>query len=194
MAMYLTKFSHTPDTWARLLANPEDRRTVLSPVIEAMGGKLHGYWYAFGDADGFVLFEAPDDVAAGSLLVKVASTGAFTNVRPPSWSRSKRRLRSCAVAAGLSTGLRARPAANGARESSTRSERGWLTREIRRGRHRSGSSGCTIKLELRGVSPAGWGWSGCGEWLARTRRRQQAGPSRPGDGRPVAAQPAGRRG
>jgi GYD domain len=45
-----------------------------------MGGKLHGYWYAFGDSDGFVLFEAPDDVTAGTLLVKVASTGAFTNV------------------------------------------------------------------------------------------------------------------
>ena len=80
MATYLTKFSHTPETWARLLASPEDRRNVLSPVIEAMGGKLHGYWYAFGDADGFVLFDAPDDVAAGTLLVKVASTGAFTNV------------------------------------------------------------------------------------------------------------------
>jgi uncharacterized protein with GYD domain len=80
MAMYLTKFSHTPETWAKLLANPEDRRTVLSPVFDAMGGKLHGYWYAFGDDDGFVLFEAPDDVTAGSLLVRVASTGAFTKV------------------------------------------------------------------------------------------------------------------
>jgi uncharacterized protein with GYD domain len=45
-----------------------------------MGGKLHGYWYAFGDADGFVLFGAPDDVTAGTLLVKVGSTGALTNV------------------------------------------------------------------------------------------------------------------
>lgn len=80
MAMYLTKFSHTHTTWARLLANPEDRRDVLSPVVDALGGKLHGYWYAFGDADGFVLFEAPDDVTAAALLVKVASTGAFTNV------------------------------------------------------------------------------------------------------------------
>jgi uncharacterized protein with GYD domain len=80
MAMYLTKFSHTPDTWARLLANPEDRRNALSPVVEAMGGKLHGNWYAIGDADGYVLFEAPDEVTAGTLLVKVASTGAFTNV------------------------------------------------------------------------------------------------------------------
>ncbi len=80
MGMYLTKFSHTPETWAGLLANPEDRRAVLGPVFEAVGGKLHGYWYAFGDADGFVLFEAPDDVMTAGLLVKVASTGAFTNV------------------------------------------------------------------------------------------------------------------
>jgi uncharacterized protein with GYD domain len=81
MAMYLTKGSHTPEGWARLLANPEDRRTALSPVIEAMGGKLHGYWYAFGDDDVFVLFEAPDDVVTvAALRVKVASTGAFTHV------------------------------------------------------------------------------------------------------------------
>ena len=58
MGMYLTKFSHTHETWARLLANPEDRRAVLGPAVEAAGGKLHGYWYAFGDADGFVLIEA----------------------------------------------------------------------------------------------------------------------------------------
>jgi uncharacterized protein with GYD domain len=80
MGMYLIKFSHTPETWARLLANPEDRRAAASPPIEAAGGKLHGYWYAFGDTDGYVLFEAPDDVIAAGLLVKIASSGAFTKV------------------------------------------------------------------------------------------------------------------
>jgi hypothetical protein len=35
MAMYLSKFTHTPETWARLLANPEDRRSALAPVLEA---------------------------------------------------------------------------------------------------------------------------------------------------------------
>ncbi len=80
MGMYLTKFGHTPETWARLLANPEDRRTALSPIFEAAGGKLHGYWYAFGDADGFLLFEAPDDVVTAGLLVKATATGAFTNI------------------------------------------------------------------------------------------------------------------
>ena len=80
MATYLTAFSHTADTWAKLLANPEDRRKTLDPVLQALGGKMLGYWYAFGESDGYVLFEAPDDVAAASLLVRVAAAGAFTKV------------------------------------------------------------------------------------------------------------------
>lgn len=80
MALYLTKFSHTAETWQRLLANPEDRREALAPMLEAGGGKLHGLWYAFGENDGYTLIEAPDDVTAASLLVKVASSGAFATV------------------------------------------------------------------------------------------------------------------
>jgi GYD domain len=79
MGMYLTKFSHTHETWARLLANPEDRRAVLGPVVEAAGGKLHGYWYAFGDADGFVLIEARRCHGRGPPR-QGGLHGAFTNV------------------------------------------------------------------------------------------------------------------
>jgi hypothetical protein len=46
MATYLVAFKQTADTWARLLANPEDRRKVVAPMIEAAGGQLDGYWYA----------------------------------------------------------------------------------------------------------------------------------------------------
>lgn len=78
MSTYLTAFKQNPDTWAKLIANPEDRRVTLAPAFEAVGGKLLGYWYAFGDVDGYALFEAPDDVAAASVMVKVGSTGALT--------------------------------------------------------------------------------------------------------------------
>lgn len=80
MPMYLTKFSHTADTWAKLIANPEDRRSAVESMVQATGGKLHGLWYAFGEADGYVLIEAPDDVSVASALVKVASSGAFANL------------------------------------------------------------------------------------------------------------------
>lgn len=80
MGMYLVRFTLTPATWARLLETPEDRRQTLEPIFAAAGGKLHGFWYAFGDADGYVLGELPDDVVAASTLAKVAASGAFVSV------------------------------------------------------------------------------------------------------------------
>jgi uncharacterized protein with GYD domain len=78
MAMYLIKFSYTAETWQRLLANPEDRGEAIRPMIEAAGGTLHGFWYAFGDDDGYVLIEATDDVKVAGICVKTASSGAFS--------------------------------------------------------------------------------------------------------------------
>ena len=46
MPIYLTRFSYTPATWAKLVKNPEDRRATATQYIEAVGGKLHGFWYA----------------------------------------------------------------------------------------------------------------------------------------------------
>jgi hypothetical protein len=42
MPLYLSRFSYTPETWARLIGNPEDRRTAAQSYIESVGGKLHG--------------------------------------------------------------------------------------------------------------------------------------------------------
>lgn len=77
MAVYLVKFSQTPETWQALLANPEDRRETLRAMVGPAGGKVHGLWYAFGKADGYTLLEAPDDVTFASVMVKVAASGAF---------------------------------------------------------------------------------------------------------------------
>ena len=60
MPLYLTRFSYTPETWAKLIQNPEDRREAAKEYIEGVGGKLHGFWYAFGDYDGYTLWEARD--------------------------------------------------------------------------------------------------------------------------------------
>ena len=57
MPHYLTKFSYTPETWARLIGNPEDRRKAAQEYIESVDGTLHGFWYAFGEHDGYTLWE-----------------------------------------------------------------------------------------------------------------------------------------
>ena len=80
MPMYLTRFSMAPEAWARLIQKPEDRREIISQALTAAGGKLHGYWYAFGEHDGYVLSEAPNQTAIATALVTVAASGSFSSV------------------------------------------------------------------------------------------------------------------
>ena len=79
MPLYLTKFSYTPATWARLIGNPEDRRRAAQSYIESVGGKLHGFWYAFGTHDGYNLWEAPDNVSMAAVAVAISSGGALSS-------------------------------------------------------------------------------------------------------------------
>lgn len=78
MALYLTRFSYTPETWARLAKNPEDRREAAKSYIESVGGKLHGFWYAMGEYDGYNLWEAPDNVSIAAVAIAISSGGALS--------------------------------------------------------------------------------------------------------------------
>lgn len=80
MALYLTRFSYTPETWARLIRNPEDRRKAAQSYIESVGGKLHGFWYAFGSHDGYNLWEAPDNVSLAAVVLAISGGGALSSL------------------------------------------------------------------------------------------------------------------
>ncbi len=80
MSHYLMRFSYTPETWARLIQNPEDRRDAARSYIEQVGGKLHGFWYGFGEYDGYVLFEAPDNISMASVILTITGGGALRSV------------------------------------------------------------------------------------------------------------------
>lgn len=80
MPLYLTRFSDTPETWARLIENPEDRRAAAQSYIESVGGKLHGFWYAFGTHDGDNLWEAPDNVSMAGVAMAIGGGGALSSL------------------------------------------------------------------------------------------------------------------
>jgi uncharacterized protein with GYD domain len=80
MPLYLTRFSYTPETWARMIKNPEDRRKAAQAYIESVGGTLHGFWYAFGAYDGINLWEAPDDVSMAAVALAIGSGGAIKSM------------------------------------------------------------------------------------------------------------------
>ena len=80
MPLCLTRFSYTAETWARLIAHPEDRRNAARTYVESVGGTLHGFWYAFGAYDGLTLWEAPDDVSMAAVALAIGSGGALSSL------------------------------------------------------------------------------------------------------------------
>lgn len=80
MPMYLTRFTYTPEAWERLAKHPEDRREAARAYIESVGGKLHGFWYAFGEYDGYNLWEAPDNVSMAAVAIAIGGGGALSKI------------------------------------------------------------------------------------------------------------------
>jgi len=81
MPLYLTRFSYTPETWKKLIKNPEDRRVAARRYIKAVGGKMHGFWYAFGDQDGYTLWEAPDNTSMAATAIAIGAGGALSSMQ-----------------------------------------------------------------------------------------------------------------
>jgi uncharacterized protein with GYD domain len=71
MARYLVEFSYTKEAAAALVKKPEDRSVAVGELISKLGGRLLDFYFTFGDFDGVLIAELPDNVAA--LAVDMAS-------------------------------------------------------------------------------------------------------------------------
>jgi uncharacterized protein with GYD domain len=81
MATYLLEISYTPSACAALLANPHDRSKAVAPAIKKLGGKITGFWWAFGDRDAIAIIEMPDNVSAAAFSMAVGAGGACKSVK-----------------------------------------------------------------------------------------------------------------
>jgi uncharacterized protein with GYD domain len=75
MPLYMTQFAYTSEAWATLTDNPEDRSVAVRELLETQGGRLIGWYLSFGEYDGLLIYEAPDDATAGALALAAARHG-----------------------------------------------------------------------------------------------------------------------
>ena len=61
-------------------AGAKSRIDAVSSMLEAMGGRLESFHFAFGDTDVFAIAEVPDDEAAAAVAIAINSSGAV-NIR-----------------------------------------------------------------------------------------------------------------
>ena len=77
MPKYLWKVSYTPEGVRGLLKEGgSSRRQMVEDMTQALGGKLEGFYYAFGDDDVFVIADLPDHETAAAISLTVAAAGA----------------------------------------------------------------------------------------------------------------------
>jgi uncharacterized protein with GYD domain len=82
MPMYLYELSYTAESIAAQIKNPQDRiETAAKPALAAVGGKLLGGGFSFGDHDVIILWEAPDDESAAAVALAVSAGGAIKSSR-----------------------------------------------------------------------------------------------------------------
>jgi uncharacterized protein with GYD domain len=52
------------------------RRAAVQKVVESMGGKVEAFYFAYGDADAYVITDLPDVATAAALSLTVSASGA----------------------------------------------------------------------------------------------------------------------
>lgn len=77
MPLYMYQASYTSDAWKTQIQNPQNRLEQMRPIVEAAGGKLLSFYYAFGEYDVVAIMEAPDNVSISALALAVAASGAM---------------------------------------------------------------------------------------------------------------------
>lgn len=76
MGKYLFRASLDPEGVAGVLAEGGTaRRTVVQNAIEALGGALEAFYFAFGDDDVLGICELPDNEAAAAFAMETSASG-----------------------------------------------------------------------------------------------------------------------
>jgi uncharacterized protein with GYD domain len=78
MAYYMCQVSYTREAIGTLMSKPQDRTAVVRSAVEGLGGKLLGFWYAFGEYDAVLIVEMPDNASAAALPLAAAASGAIS--------------------------------------------------------------------------------------------------------------------
>jgi uncharacterized protein with GYD domain len=80
MPYFLVQASYSADAAAHLVHHPQHREQALKKSCESLGGKLHSFFYCFGEYDAIVIAELPDNRAAAALSLSADASGALKKI------------------------------------------------------------------------------------------------------------------
>lgn len=79
MNYYLTRGKYSQDAMSALIKRPEDRLITTTRLLQGVGGRLHYFFFCFGEFDFLMLYELPDNVTAAALSMTMSAAGAVAS-------------------------------------------------------------------------------------------------------------------
>ena len=77
MARYMFQGSYSLEGARGLLREGGSRRyQAVAQLVRSLGGRLEGFYYAFGDTDLYMIVDLPDHASAAAASLIVAASGA----------------------------------------------------------------------------------------------------------------------
>jgi uncharacterized protein with GYD domain len=75
MALYMLQFAYTSEAWTAFTKNPEDRTAAVQELAQKLGCRIEAFYYSFGEYDGFLVIEAPDEGAITTFALAANTPG-----------------------------------------------------------------------------------------------------------------------
>jgi len=80
MPFYMIQVGYTPESWAAMVKNPQDRIEMVRPAVEKLGGKVVSGYLTFGKYDVIAILDMPDNASAAAFAMSVAAGGGCSKV------------------------------------------------------------------------------------------------------------------
>ena len=77
MPKMMIKASYNPDGVRGLMKEGASARvTAVKNLVEGIGGRVEGFYFAYGDADAYLIVDVPDESSGIALSMAVNASGA----------------------------------------------------------------------------------------------------------------------
>jgi uncharacterized protein with GYD domain len=73
---YLIQVAYTPEAWATMIKEPQNRLEAVRPAVERLGGTFEQAWLTFGEYDLVGVVDMPANTDAAAFAIAVVAGGA----------------------------------------------------------------------------------------------------------------------
>ena len=81
MPYYLFQWKYKDRAIQAMIETPQDRSAELRKAVEAFHGRMHQFFFAFGEYDGLSIVEFPNNESCASCAATLTGAGANTSLQ-----------------------------------------------------------------------------------------------------------------